>query len=140
MIRSLVARRPTAVRGAALTAGTAGCGGASAPVPNQPGGIPPQAMADALHTVIESDRTVHARHVVDRLQDAEAVITASEHWLDDRALPLPPQMVEYFAAVYPDVAVAPQCVNCHSAHTDTPRDHFQVGDVMGGVVIRNPLR
>ena len=49
-------------------------------------------MADALHTVIESDRTVYARHVVNRLQDEEAVILASEHWRDDKALPLPAQM------------------------------------------------
>ena len=199
MIRSLVPRRPAAVLGAALAAGAAGCGGASGRAPDQPGGISPQAMADALHAVIESHRTVYARHVVDRLQDEEAVITASEHWLDDKALPLPAQMfrmsaelaaersdgfsyallsrwpvnaqnapktgleaagleavtdepsqpfygsetlgeVEYFTAVYPDVAVAPACINCHNAHADTPRDNFQVGDVMGGVVIRIPLR
>ena len=183
----------------ALTTGLAGCGGESAPVPADPGGISPRVMADALHTIIESDRTVYARHVVNRLQDEEEVITASEHWLDDKALPLPAQMfrmgaelaaertdafsyallskwpintqnapktemeaagldvvaddpsqpfygtetlggMEYFTAVYPDVAVAPACVNCHNSHTDTPRDDFEVGDVMGGVVIRIRLR
>ena len=29
---------------------------------------------------------------VNRLQDEEAVILASEHWRDDKALPLPAQM------------------------------------------------
>ncbi len=70
----------------------AGCGGNSAAERNEPGGISPQVMADALHTVIESDRTVYARHVVNRLQDQEQVILASEHWQDDKALPLPAQV------------------------------------------------
>ena len=43
---------------------------------------------------------------------------------------------EYFTAVYADVAVAEACVNCHNAHTDSPREDFAVGDTMGGVVIR----
>ena len=151
-------------------------------------------MADALRTVISSDRTVYARHVVNRLQDEE-IIEASEHWRDEGALPLPAQMfrmgaelaaeqtdrfryallsgwpinaqnapktdaeadgldavaadpsqpfygtetlggVEYFTAVYADVAVVEACVNCHNAHADSPRDDFEVGDTMGGVVIR----
>ena len=156
-------------------------------------------MADALHTVIESDRTVYARHVVNRLQDQEQIIQASEYWQDDRALPLPAQMfrmgaelaaestdafryallskwpvnvqnapktemeavgldavavdptqpfygtetlggTDYFTAVYPDLAVAEACVNCHNVHPDSPRDDFSVGDTMGGIVIRIPVR
>jgi hypothetical protein len=46
----------------------------------------------------------------------------------------------YFAALYPDVAVAEACVSCHNAHPDSPRRDFKVGDVMGAVVIRFPLR
>lgn len=46
---------------------------------------------------------------------------------------------EYFTAVYPDVAVAAPCVDCHNDHKDTPRSDFKLGDVMGGVVIRVPL-
>ena len=57
-----------------------------------PSGISPQTMADALHAVIESDRTVYARQVVHRLQDEEQVILVNEHWQDDKALPLPSQM------------------------------------------------
>ena len=54
--------------------------------------ITPQRMADALHAVMEADRAVYAREVVQRLQDQEGVIRASEHYKDDRALPLPAQM------------------------------------------------
>lgn len=45
----------------------------------------------------------------------------------------------FFTAVYPDVAVAAPCVDCHNDHKDTPRTDFKLGDVMGGVVIRVPL-
>ena len=45
----------------------------------------------------------------------------------------------YFTAVYPDVAVAAPCVDCHNEHKDTPKTDFKLGDVMGGVVIRVPL-
>ncbi len=57
-----------------------------------PIGIDPQVMADALHAVMESDRTVYTRNVVNRLQNEDGVIKASEHWIDDKALPLPAQM------------------------------------------------
>lgn len=55
-------------------------------------GISPQKMADALHAVMESDRTVYTKEVVNRLVKEEAVIKASEHWKDEKALPLPAQM------------------------------------------------
>ncbi|AKH69367.1 Protein of unknown function (DUF3365) [Spongiibacter sp. IMCC21906] len=47
--------------------------------------------------------------------------------------------VNYFTAVYPDVAVAAPCVDCHNGHKDSPKTDFQLGDVMGGVVVRVPL-
>jgi len=47
--------------------------------------------------------------------------------------------VNYYTAVYPDVAVAEACVTCHNEHIDTPKTDFKIGDVMGGVVIRVPL-
>ncbi len=59
---------------------------------NAAGTIEPKLMADALHAVMESDRTVYTKQVVNRLQNEENVIKASEHWKDDRALPLPAQM------------------------------------------------
>jgi hypothetical protein len=49
-------------------------------------------MADGLHAVMSADRTVYTREVVNRLQNDEKVIKASEHWKDEKALPLPAQM------------------------------------------------
>jgi hypothetical protein len=54
--------------------------------------IAPRKMADALHAVMEADRTVYTRNVVNRLQNEQKIIKASEHWKDDNALPLPAQM------------------------------------------------
>ncbi len=45
----------------------------------------------------------------------------------------------YFTAIYPDVAVSSACVDCHNDHKDSPKTDFQIGDTMGGVVIRIPL-
>src|SRR4030095_11666436 len=52
-------------------------------------------MADALHAVMEADRTVYTRMVVNRLQNEDKVIKASEHFKDDKALPLPAQMFRF---------------------------------------------
>ncbi|SFI22756.1 Tll0287-like domain-containing protein [Albimonas pacifica] len=161
-------------------------------------GIPPQRVADMLHAVMNSDRTVYTRMVVNRLANKEGVIKASEHFEDDKALPLPAQMFRfgaemvadqteeftysllslwpvnkqnapktdaekegleyvaenvgenwygeeelggqtYFTAVYADTGVAEACVSCHNEHKDSPRTDFELGDVMGGVVIRIPI-
>lgn len=45
----------------------------------------------------------------------------------------------YFTAVYADVAIAAACVDCHNDHKDAPRRDFEIGDVMGGVVLRIPM-
>jgi hypothetical protein len=60
-------------------------------------GVSYKKMADALFAVMESDRTVYTRMVVNRLQNEEKVIKASEHWKDDKALPLPAQMFRFGA-------------------------------------------
>jgi hypothetical protein len=158
----------------------------------------PKQLADMLHLVMESDRTVYTRLIVNRLTLQDKVITASEHFEDEKALVLPAQMfrfgsemvaektedfsyslqslwavnkqnmprtdvekaglafiaenpgeryygeeelggVKYFTAVYPDVAIAPACINCHNDHPDSPRRDFEIGEVMGGVVLRIPL-
>jgi Protein of unknown function (DUF3365) len=57
------------------------------------GRVTPQAMADAVHAVIEADRTVYTRNIVNRLQIEEKLIEADEHWKDEKALPLPSQML-----------------------------------------------
>jgi len=59
-------------------------------------------MADSLHAVMESDRTVYTRNVVNRLQNEEGVIKASEHWADEKALPLPAQMFRMGAEMVAD--------------------------------------
>ncbi|MEM1361338.1 MAG: DUF3365 domain-containing protein [Pseudomonadota bacterium] len=180
-----------------LAAGTLALGGLVA-VPVQADDMEYQQVADLLHLVMASDRTVYTRMVVGRLAAKEKVIKASEHFEDDKALPLPAQMfrfgaemvseetdafsyslqslwpinkqnapktdleiegleyiaenpgenfygeeelggVEYFTAIYPDTGVAAPCVDCHNDHKDSPRDDFELGEVMGGVVIRIPM-
>ena len=76
------------------------CGGDAAA--SAPSGVPPQQMADALHAVMASDRTVYTRQVVNRLVKKEGVIKASEHWEDDKALPLPAQMFRMGAEMVRD--------------------------------------
>jgi hypothetical protein len=49
-------------------------------------------MADAVHAVLEADRAVYTQHVVNRLQNEQGVIKATEHWKDEKTLPLPAQM------------------------------------------------
>jgi len=56
------------------------------------GGFTPQQMADALFTVMSSDRAVYTKQVVNRLQNTEKIIKATEHWKDEKTLPLPAQM------------------------------------------------
>ena len=47
--------------------------------------------------------------------------------------------VTYYTAIYPDVAVSAACTSCHNDHKDSPKTDFQLGEVMGGVIIRVPL-
>lgn len=63
----------------------------SEPTTSEPG-VSYEKMADALHMVLENDRTVYTKQVVNRLVKQEQVIKASEHFDDDKALPLPAQM------------------------------------------------
>lgn len=77
-----------------LTLGAAALG-LTACLGEEKGGFSAQQMADALHIVMASDRTVYTRLIVNRLQNEEKVIKASEHWKDDKALVLPAQMFRY---------------------------------------------
>ncbi len=66
-----------------------GCGNP----PSQPAGaVSPQTMTDALYAVISADRAVYTQEVVDRLLK-EKVITATEKYKDEKALPLPAMML-----------------------------------------------
>ena len=67
-------------------AALAACGG------SESADVSAKRMADALHAVMQSDRTVYTQKVVNRLANQDGVIVASEHWKDDKALPLPAQM------------------------------------------------
>lgn len=77
---------------AALAAASAACATDQPQATKAEAMVTPRQMTDALHAVMEADRTVYTRAVVNRLQNEEQVITASEHWQDDKALPLPAQM------------------------------------------------
>jgi Protein of unknown function (DUF3365) len=55
-------------------------------------GIPPETVADYVHAVIEADRTIYSRHVVDRMQD-KGIVAASENWEGQNTLPLPAQFL-----------------------------------------------
>lgn len=57
--------------------------------------VPVKAMADALHLVMDSDRTIYTQKIVNRLVKKEKVIKASEHFEDDKALVLPAQMFRF---------------------------------------------
>lgn len=78
----------TTLMAAVAVAGLSACSGDSK-------GIEPKVMTDSLHAVMEADRTVYTRLIVNRLQNEEKVIKASEHWKDDKALVLPAQMFRY---------------------------------------------
>lgn len=45
----------------------------------------------------------------------------------------------YFRAIYADIALSPACVTCHNGHPDSPKKDYQVGDVMGGLIIEFPV-
>lgn len=59
-------------------------------------------VADMLHLVMASDRTIYTKKVVARLAAKEKVIKASEHFDDEKALPLPAQMFRFGAELVAD--------------------------------------
>ena len=89
-------RLRTTLIGVGVAAALAGLGTAIADIDafNKPS-ISPKTMADALHLVMDSDRAVYTRKIVNRLAAKEKVITASEHFEDDKALVLPAQMFRF---------------------------------------------
>ncbi len=54
--------------------------------------LPIDTVADYIHAVIEADRDVYTRHVVERMQ-AKGVVVASENWEEKNTLPLPAQFL-----------------------------------------------
>jgi hypothetical protein len=45
----------------------------------------------------------------------------------------------YFTAVYPDIPAVASCVDCHNRRPASIPRRLQVGEVMGGIVVRVPL-
>ena len=68
-----------------ISSGEKGCGTQD--------GVPAEKVADYVHAVIESDRTVYTKHVVERMQ-AKGVVVASENWQTTNTLPLPAQFLQ----------------------------------------------
>ena len=54
--------------------------------------LPIDKVADYIHAVIEADRDVYTRHVVERMQ-TKGVVVASENWEEKNTLPLPAQFL-----------------------------------------------
>jgi hypothetical protein len=67
-------------------ASLAACGGKSS------SGITPQQLTDSLHMVLATDRAVYTKLIVNRLQNEEKIIKATEHWKEEKTLVLPAQM------------------------------------------------
>ena len=88
MKKAIIALTVSSVAVASMLSFT-GCGEAEATV--QPG-VSYEKLTDALHMVLENDRTVYTKKVVNRLVKEEKVIKATEQWSEDKTLPLPAQM------------------------------------------------
>ena len=54
--------------------------------------LPVEMVADYMHAVIEADREVYTKHVVERMQ-AKGVVVASENWEYQNTVPLPAQFL-----------------------------------------------
>jgi len=77
---------------------------ASVQAPAAADAVPARQVADMLYALALANRTVYTRDIVQRLGPAnDAVITATEHYLDTGALPLPAQM---FALVADEIDTA----------------------------------
>ncbi len=54
--------------------------------------LPIEIVADYVHAVIEADREVYTKHVVERMQ-TKGIVVASENWEQKNTLPLPAQFL-----------------------------------------------
>jgi hypothetical protein len=54
--------------------------------------LPLDAVTDYIHAVIQADREIYTKHVVERMQ-AKGIVVASENWQEKNALPLPAQFL-----------------------------------------------
>jgi hypothetical protein len=54
--------------------------------------LAPEVVADYVHSVLDSDRTVYARHIVNRLEE-QGILHSKEKWKGDEAIMLPAQFL-----------------------------------------------
>ena len=54
--------------------------------------LAPEVFADYVHSVLASDRTVYAQHVVNRLEE-QGILQSKEKWENENALMLPAQFL-----------------------------------------------
>ena len=54
--------------------------------------FPPEIISDYVHTILESDREVYSKYIVDRLKNKN-IIQPSKNWWNDNGLPLPAQFL-----------------------------------------------
>jgi len=64
----------------------------SATAEGAPVSLPVETVADYLYAMIEADREVYTKHVVERMQ-IKGVVVASENWEEKNTLPLPAQFL-----------------------------------------------
>jgi len=67
-------------------------GAATTPSPLVGFSLPVETVADYVHAVIEADRDIYTRHVVERMQ-SKGIVVASENWMEKNTLPLPAQFL-----------------------------------------------
>jgi len=56
-------------------------------------GIAPEVVASYLHAIIEADRTIYSKYIVNRLQK-KGIVSVHEAWEQNNALPLPAQFLQ----------------------------------------------
>jgi len=74
----------------------------SAPMAANSEDVAAKDVADMLHAVMDSDRTVYTKMIVQRLVNDHGLIKASEFFEDDKAAPLPAQMFRFGAEAVAD--------------------------------------
>ncbi|MEL6478668.1 MAG: DUF3365 domain-containing protein [Pseudomonadota bacterium] len=75
---------------------------AMTPVAATSEGLDPKDVADMLHAVMDSDRTIYTKMIVQRLVAQHKLIKASEFYEDDVAAPLPAQMFRFGSEMVAD--------------------------------------
>ncbi|MGJ8677720.1 MAG: Tll0287-like domain-containing protein [Akkermansiaceae bacterium] len=83
----------TAVAAGAIVSslGLVSCGSEEESASTEAAGYSAGQVAEALYTVLKSDRTIYAKKVVNRLVNEDKVIKAHEEWQENQALLLPAQ-------------------------------------------------